>query len=353
MNEDKKPKKKRKLKKWVYVLITMNGIAAALILIYLFFSNDILTIFSVKKISSAPAYEITYHGDYKLDQYLASDHSSPTSAGTFLKNNLLHGIGKLDYQNHGCSAFYAKTPDGDLIFARNYDAQGSTAAILKTDSGYQSLSISDLSWYGWSKTSKPLLFKNYFSLAAPYLTTDGMNENGVAAAVFTLKNAKTSADQNVTSVNDLAVLRLILDRATSVNNAIELLRQNKPNLSPSDQSHYMIADAGGNSAVIEYVDGQLKITNKNGNFQIISNFLLYGNNNPTLIGDGADSRYANYDSALTKANGTISTEAALKLLKENTVKGREQWSVVYNLTKKTMSVSFYGDYENVYTYSLK
>lgn len=352
MNKNIKPKK-RKMRRWLRNTLILECIIIPIIFIFIIFYNQINTILSIKKISNTSAYEITYHGDYKFDKYLESGISNDTALKSFIKNNLLYRIGNLEYKNHGCSAFYAKTPDGDLIFARNYDSQGGTASVLKTASGYKSVSMADLAWCGWSKTSNLSLYKKYLSLASPYLITDGMNENGVAAAVFTLKDKTTGVDRNVTSINDLTVLRLILDNAKSVDEAIELVKQYNANFISNDQSHYMIADAQGNSAVIEYVNGKLKITYKNGNYQIITNFILYGNDNPILVGDGADDRYWKYNSALSKTNGVISTEDALKLLKENTVKGREQWSVVYNLTKATMSVTFYGDYENVYSYGIE
>jgi len=353
MNENRKLKK-RKLRLWVRISFIIGCTIISLALLnFILFYNQIQTISSIGKISNAPAYELTYHGDYKFDKYLETSATTEVDLNLFLKNNLLYRIGNLDYKDHGCTGFYATTPDGNLIFARNFDAQAGTAAVLKTAAGYKSVSMSDLSWCGWDKSSDISISEMILSLASPYLITDGMNENGVAAAVFTLKDPKTSADRNVTTINDLTVLRLVLDKATCVDEAIELMKQYNTSLNLNTQSHYMIADANGNSAIIEYIAEKMKIIYKKGSYQIISNFLLYDNDNPILVGDGTDDRYWNYDSALSKTKGIISTENALALLKKNTVKGLEQWSVVYNLTQKTMSVTFYGDYENVYTYAIE
>ncbi len=72
---------------------------------------------------------------------------------------------------------------------------------------------------------------------------------------------------------------------------------------------------------------------------------MYGN--PTKTGFGKD-RYENIQNTLERQGGVISEEDALELLKRNVIPGDEQWSAVYNLTKKTLSVTFSGDYENVH-----
>jgi hypothetical protein len=94
----------------------------------------------------------------------------------------------------------------------------------------------------------------------------------------------------------------------------------------------------------------MKIMKNEGNYQIATNMLSYNNDNH--LGYSAD-RYEAFDKALSETEGIISIEDAFKLLEEHTTPGEAQWSSVYNLTDKTMSVEFYGDYGNAYTYQLK
>lgn len=61
------------------------------------------------------------------------------------------------------------------------------------------------------------------------------------------------------------------------------------------------------------------------------------------------------DSKLTLAaaySPIISEEDALDLLKNNVIPGDGQWSAVYNLTKKTLSVAFSEEYEHVYRFKM-
>jgi hypothetical protein len=42
----------------------------------------------------------------------------------------------------------------------------------------------------------------------------------------------------------------------------------------------------------------------------------------------------------------------MNLLSENTIKGEEQWSAVYNLTQKKAYVFLGKDYENMYEFEI-
>ena len=111
----------------------------------------------------------------------------------------------------------------------------------------------------------------------------------------------------------------------------------------------MVADASGQAAVIEFVDGKMVVTKMENNYLAVTNFTLYGN--PTKTGFGKD-RYENIQNALEKQGGVISEEDALELLKRNVIPGEEQWSALYNLTKKTLSVTFSGEYEHVHRFKI-
>ena len=142
--------------------------------------------------------------------------------------------------------------------------------------------------------------------------------------------------------------RLLLSKAKSVEEAIHYTEKYNffYDVAPL---HNMVADASGHSAVIEFVDGRMVVTKTDKKYLVVTNFTLYGN--PTKTGFGKD-RYENIQNTLKKQGGIISEEDALELLKSNVIPGDEQWSAVYNLTKKTLSVTFSGDYENVHRFKL-
>lgn len=185
------------------------------------------------------------------------------------------------------------------------------------------------------------------TLAAPYSPYDGINEHGLAVAIMTNASAIYSNSSNIT-LFDMTLPRLLLNKAKSVDEAIEYMK-NYNLFYDVAPLHYMVADATGDAAVIEYVDGKMVTIKKKNNYQVATNFTLY--DNPTNEGFGKD-RYENIENVLEKCQGIITENDALELLKKNVIPGDEQWSAVYNLTKRRVLVTFSRDYNHVYDYEL-
>lgn len=240
-------------------------------------------------------------------------------------------------------------PEGDYILARNLDTTVTIPFVLKTNSrnGFKTVGIANLHNLGWNDSN---LVSKLTAIAAPYYTFDGMNENGVAIGGLSVpEGSRSDINDSKTTLYDYAVIRLTIEKAKSVEDAIQRLSQYNIKMEDMYPSHYMIADAAGNCAVIDYVDGSMKVIMKEGNYQIATNMLSYNNDQH----QGYSSyRYNGFDKVLSERSGVISVEDALELLIKYTTPGEAKWSSVYNLTDKTLSVKFYGDYENTYTYSL-
>ena len=344
---------KTKMKLWKKLILAITAvvlITAAVVTI--FFFNTLRTEFSLGKISERPAFQMTYYGDYALDKYVREGAASEDQLRSFLADNLVGGTARLFYRDHGCSAFFAVTPDGDRIFARNFDTPDGMGCVLHTDNteGSRILAMSNIGWILDKPGGDFSLTDRFSLLAAPFLITDGMNEYGLCAAQFTAGGSSSGMDESKVTICDFTALSVLLNKAKTVDEAVSVLSGFNLKMNGSNPSHFMVCDANGNSAVIEFVDGKMETVYKTGNYQICSNFILY--DNPSLSGFGSD-RYMNYEAVLSRTGGVISTEDALALLQANTIPGDEQWSVVYNLTDKTASVTFFGDYDTVYQYSLK
>ncbi len=332
------------------VLVFLSLILVSICIICISFYNEILTISSIKKINGVPVYEMNYKGDFSFNKYLKTGSANYGEYADFMNTNLLNGIPKFYYDKFQCSTFFARTPEGDYIMGRNFDTEVSIPFVLKTNSknSLKTIGMADLRNLGWNNTN---LVSKMTALSAPYYTFDGMNENGVAVASMSVPfGSRSDIDENKITLYDYSVIRLTLENAENVDDAIEQLSQYNVKMEHTYPSHYMIADGAGNCAVIDYIDGSMKVIRKEDNYQIATNMLTY--NNEKHQGYSAE-RYQNFEKVLSEKSGVISIEDALELLIENTVPGDEQWSTVYNLTDKTMSVKFYGDYENTYTYEIE
>lgn len=342
----KKNSKFRKVKTIVAVFLGVTILGC--ITIYVLFYNEINTLRSINKINNKPAYKMTYYGDYALDKYLITGAKNWNEVLNFINENLGRGVGKYIYGKNECSTFFAKTPDGDFILARNLDTTEAIPSIIKTNSknGLKTIGVTDLHRGGWNESNA---ISKLTAISSPYYTYDGMNEYGLAVASSSLPEGSGSIDESKITIHDITVNRVIIDRARNVDEAIELLSEYNIRMEKTYPSHYMIVDSEGNSAVIEYIEGVMKVIRKTGNYQIATNFILY--DNKELIGYSSD-RYMAFDKVLSKTNGIISVDDALELLKKNVVPGEAQWSVVYNLSKKTMAIEFYDYYDNTYYYNV-
>jgi len=347
LRQMKSTSKLKKLK--ITVSILFGVIILGCITIYILFYNEINTLLSIRKINNKPAYKMTYHGNYALEEYLNTGAKDWNEVLNFLNENLGRGVGKYIYGKNQCSSFLAKTPDGDYILARNLDTEEAIPSIINTNSmnSYKTIGVTDLRRGGWNE-SNPI--SKLTVISSPYYTLDGMNEYGlsVASSSVPVSSGPIKNDSKIT-IHDTTVNRVIIDKARNVDEAIELLTKFNIKMEETYPSHYMIADSEGNSAVIEYINGDMKVTKKTGNYQIATNFILY--DNKELVGYSSD-RYMAFDRALSKTNGIISVDDALALLERNVVPGEAQWSVVYNLSKKTMAIEFYNDYNNTYYFSV-
>lgn len=147
-----------------------------------------------------------------------------------------------------------------------------------------------------------------------------MNEYGLAVAVLTDVAAAYPKESDKVTLFDMTLPRLLLSKTKSVEEAIHYIEKYNffYDVAPL---HYMVADASGQSAVIEFVDGKMVVTKAENKYQVVTNFTLF--ENPTKVGFGKD-RYENILNTLEKQGGFISEEDALELLKRNNIPGDEQ-----------------------------
>jgi len=316
---------------------------------YAAFFNEVNTLLSIRKLNDNPAYKLTYKGDYALDKYLENGADDWDKVLDFMNENLARGIGKHLYGENQCSSFFAMTPDGDYILARNLDAYGAIPAVITTNpsADYRAIGVTNISRGGWSESS---LVSRLTAISSPYYTLDGINEHGLAIASSSIPtDVGTAIDESKVVIHDLTVNRVVLDKAKNVKEAIDLLSEFNIKMEKTYPSHYMIADADGNCVVIEYINGEMKVLEMVGEFHIATNFAMYDYDYNSI---SSCFRYNDYKNALSDTDGIISTDEAMELLKNNVVKGQAQWSVVYNLTKRTMTITFNNHYDVTYEYEL-
>lgn len=324
-----------------WILIGM-GIALLSILMaaFLLFWNELRSLMSLEKMDDYGMYEMTYYGDYGFDEFLEVGANNDADIEAFVTRRLLKGLPiDLGVTGDGCTAFVVKDENGNVLFGRNFDFTYAPSLQLFTapDNGYASVSTVNLAFAGYSKDNLPegSFFDRFLTLAAPFLPFDGMNEKGLAIALLAVPEAQAPYSFDKVTLNTTTTIRLVLDKAATIEEAIELLKQYNIYFSGGIECHYLIADASGHSVIVEYVDQELCVVETEAEYQIASNFIAYDGLN---IGEGFTEfeRYDEVKNAIETNGGMLEVSQAVQLLAHVGVfdgdADKLQWSVLYNLT---------------------
>lgn len=394
----KKGKAKKILLICLALVIGLIIIAAAVV--WGIWHNEISSVLSLKQISTrnddhldGSVYQMNISGGYYFDEYLEQGGASNDGdLINFITAHITKGLLDMEISESsiGCSSFTGTTQEGDRIFARNYDFDKTNTCVVFTNPGgdrHASVSTVDLQFLGLDQEKDVTsLMDKIKCLAAAYAPLDGMNDAGVSCGIYmTYQGAETVPTDQNTEKPDLTsttMLRLVLDYADSVDEAIELISQYDLHDSANTSYHYMIADSTGKSAILEWINGtdatdndgsqrQLVITYNDtdpatgtSDYQCVTNFIVspdYYDNQEDM--KGLD-RYEHILGRLQEKAGLFDNEEdAMTLLSEV---GRRSWnnddangctvhSVVYNLTDKTVlwtGNEHYGEDGYVFEYAL-
>ena len=176
---------------------------------------------------------VRYDGDYGFDGFLEKGGAaSDRETAQYLVENLAGELG-LDFLGNffGCSTVTENSPAGGVLFGRNFDWNTCEAMIVEAhpENGYASLSTVNMDFIttGAGNTIEAALkLDQVRTLAALYAPLDGMNDKGLAVSVNMIQDsASISQDTGKPGLTTTTAVRLLLDKAANVEEAMELLRQ--------------------------------------------------------------------------------------------------------------------------------
>ncbi|MEV2270298.1 linear amide C-N hydrolase [Nonomuraea africana] len=253
---------------------------------------------SIRRLDDLPMYEMTYHGGYDIDAPLTEAELRRKADGW------------------ACSLFHRGAE-----FGRNFDWDDNPAIVVHADppDGYASLSVVD-AYYLLGKAAPadlgdPVERRRLgHAVLAPF---DGMNEKGLAVGLAATPTAELPAAMpGRPTVSSVRIIRVLLDRAATVKEALALMRTYNVDFSGGPQVHYLLADKSGASAVVEYGEGRMHVRDD----RVLTNW--------SVVSGTPDDRHRRLTATVgSKADG-------LELLK-SVAQGHTRWSIVYDLAKGT------------------
>lgn len=333
-------------------------------------------------------YEIDYNQDYMLDSVMQPGITEQTELfrhiASLLFDNLPAEKPEVKY-GAGCSAFAAQEAEGKgFLMGRNYDFRHFTpdnksylptsAILVRTapEGGKKSISMVDglnlgfgQGFYNDGKTDLSML------MALPYAALDGINEDGFAIGVLALNEKQTNQQTGKQRIGTTVAIRMMLDKASTVREAIEMLKNYDMDMRGNGHSnyHFFMADATGDYAIVEYTFDKdrteprvMEVFTADDSLRCVTNFYVAPSMTGTTDGWGSShgkDRYENLRKTLDEKKHVMKEDEAMQLLEKvsqpptEELTSQTQWSALYNLTEKTLRLTILREYAKEYNFRIE
>lgn len=337
------------------VLLSIPAVfLAALLLIVCLFWSIIRSAIGVKKLEDG-LYSMEYSGDYGLEDFLEQGgKSSDIAVADFVIDRLFHGLADLGLQSRpfGCSTLSVSSPEDERLFGRNFDWGKCTTLIVQTQprDGYASISTVNMDFLNLGLRLSENAFVRLMSAAAPYAPMDGMNEKGLCVAVLMIED-RPGFDQD-TGKPDLTTttaVRLLLDTAANVEEALSLLEQYDLHASAGMMVHFAIADADGRSVAVEYIDNEMRVVET----PVATNFYLTPGEKYGVGTEESHRRYEILTEALRPSMSMDDVRDAMDSVSKHnfdSVFASTEWSIVFDQRGGEARYYHRENYERAYSF---
>ncbi len=377
------------MKKIFFCLI---GILVALcVTVACIWGGEIASVLSVKSVDGNEyLYRMDYKAAYDLDDVIANDIDENAELLDYVVGRIGKGLplkiksaqvadedGEMAVMN--CTSFQARKAGGEgFLFGRNYDffKNPTLVTVSHPKKGYASIAVSDMSHFGYSLEKLPVsLLSRLSCLAAIYAPVDGMNEKGLCTSIMALPKQASQQDTPRHDVGTTIIMRLWLDRCSTVGEALALLEtvDVRHDAAVGSGYHYLVADAAGDCAVVEFdkEDGwkTLIVRKPEGeNSMLVTNHLLspkyYTTEPDPAVGNPHSKSWWRYETAgayLAAHEGILTLEQAQECLSQvhwkdlvwdNGMVEDTQYSNVYDQAALTLALRNWNDYETTHRFGL-
>ena len=336
-------------KKITIALLVVLGIGLSIFLYggWKLFGDEIQAIRSLRMIEDK-VYTFTYKGDYGFKGFLEQGGAkTDAEMARFIASFLSKGYMDIPSADStqidaGCTSL-----NSQMTMGRNFDFkdEGQSIVIVETEpeDGYKSISTSTFAFLGYSADWHPVAgMDGFLALATTFIPLDGMNEKGVCVAdLIEIDGNTTPFDTPKPDLTIVGAIRLILDYAASVDEAIELLEQYDVHPSIGRAHHLSIADEK-RSVAVEWDCGQIHITETSS----VTNHCLWESRQNEMTVESQKRREAIRN--LAPANKQESLDAMrMASYKDETI-----WTVLFD--RLNMEATWYvrSDWDNPITFAI-
>ncbi len=209
------------------------------------------------------------------------------------------------------------------------------------ESGYASLSTVNLDFIKQGAGPVPeLLSDKTIIVASLYAPLDGMNEKGLCVAVNMIQDSGTISQSSAKpDITTTTAVRMLLNKAATTDEAIELLKQYDFHASMDYMVHLAVSDSIGKSVVIEYINNEMKVIET----PVVTNFYLAEGEKNGIGTEQSHIRYGILEDAL-KTN-PVMDKSHVKDALSSVSKGNfgefesTEWSIIFD--QSAMEAAYY------------
>ncbi len=342
------------------LLAALLALAAVAVLLLLaariLFRRELGIMDTIRRLDTArPAYTMEIVGDYGFEAFLRQGGArSDSEVAAYLTSLISRGLYAVPVTEggHGCSVISAAGPDGSHVWGRNFDWTESVPVILRhvPEDGYASVSTCDFQNVAGQAGALPEGFANrLLAIAALYVPLDGVNEAGLCVADLEVNEGGMPVP--ATGKPDLTIttaIRLLLNRAATVDEALALLEQYDIHASGGISHHLAVSDASGASVAVEFTpEGCVAVPT-----QVVTNFNL-SNGAPAAGGVNSRERYQTLCAFYEERGGVLTDSDVWNALERTAQAGGEQptqWSLVWS--QGALAYCFDGAFGQPYSQAL-
>lgn len=345
------------------ICLTVGGvilaiIAAAVLYVAALFKDQYQALSSIRPVAP-DLYEMTYRGDYGISEYMERGGvHSDEELRPFLQHFLSHGLmqvaaPEVNTRDFGCSTLCApETGSNEYIFGRNFDwaKKGKTLITRSFPSdGYASISTSNLDFLNMSVPIDTTdIMARMPVLAALYVPVDGMNEKGlIVADLFAGDHETTAQERGNLAVTTTTAIRLLLDKAATTDEALEMLASWDMHSSIDWAHHLAIADATGHAVVVEWIDNTMHVTET----PAVTNHYI----SPLRPGVGIGPTEERRDTLCARLEmlQTMTADDMMRLLSDVSFEVYTDWSIVFRPADLSATYYYRTDYTQPFAYTIR
>ncbi|NOY24195.1 MAG: linear amide C-N hydrolase [Acidobacteria bacterium] len=325
----------------------MKKLILALLLMVLFLIKyPLATLESAVKVSNYPVLEMDFYGSNALlPQNAAQVHK-------LIERFYPAAVQKPADIN--CSLIAVHNPSSGTVYGRNFDWYNTIPIVFRVHrqpGRYASISMVDGSYLS---VTGSLSLLDRINMMGGYISPfDGMNEKGLFIAIAMINKAQVPIDPKKETLTSVQMVRKILDTAATLDEALGICNQYNIDFFPGPHLHFLIGDAEGNGAVVEFTPDGVQIYRRD-NIIFATNFVMAPGNPENFSGKcwRFDKLSATFADGVKPDFNESNMMNLLDNVKQTLNKGGTEWSAVYQ-SNGNLTVCFGKDYSQPYHFKLE